>query len=444
MLERDAVAQQSLHGRNAPSCRNSFAVTSVIAPRAAATAEQAAAGKLVRVNPTLVALAFGNFVIGTGTLIVAGMLPHLAEGLGVSLPLTGQLITAFAASVFIAAPLLAGATSRYDRRALLAAMQILFLFGHLAAALVSSFVPMLAVRVATSLGAAVFTAQAASTAALLVPAQERGRAIAFVFLGWSVASVFGLPVGSYIGATFGWRAGFAFVAALAALGAAAVWWLVPAGLKVQRVNAAMWRAVLTNSTLLSVLAATALVTAASFSLFGYFVPAASAFLDASPAHVSLLIAALGVMSIVGNTLSARFIDRIGPGNVVLLCLAAVLTGHLLWPWSAGHPLVLAGAVAVWGLGFASGLSAQQARLAALWPAAAPVSIALNSSATYLGQAIGAAGAGVLIAQVPGATGYAALARMSVPLLLAALALSLFASLRRSHNSHGLQVFSSHS
>src|SRR5262245_14365772 len=140
-------------------------------------------------NPTLAALACGNCIIGTGRLIVAGMLPHLAEGLDVSLPVAGQLITAFAVSVAIAAPLLASATSRFDRRALLVAMQILFLFGHLAAALVSSFVPMLAVRVVTSIGAALFTAQAASTAALLVPAQERGRAIAFVFLGWSVASV---------------------------------------------------------------------------------------------------------------------------------------------------------------------------------------------------------------------------------------------------------------
>jgi predicted MFS family arabinose efflux permease len=378
---------------------------------------------------SLLALAFGNFVIGTGTLIVPGMLPQLAEGLGVSLPAAGQLITAFALTVCVAAPLLAGATSRYDRRALLVAMQLLFVAGHVAAALVSSFVPMLVVRMITSLGAAVFTAQAASTAALLVPPQERGRAIAFVFMGWSVAAVLGLPLGAYIGATFGWRDGFAMVAVGAALGAAAVWMLVPSGLKVQRVDGAMWRAILSNSSLLSVIAVTALVTSASFALFGYFVPAVHALINASPEQVSLLLCGLGVMSIVGNTLAARFMDRTGASNVVLWCLGAVLAGHLLWPWSAGHPALLGVAVAVWGLGFAAGLSAQQARLAALAPAHAPVSIALNSSATYLGQAIGAAAAGIVIAQIPGAAGYASLARLSVPLLVAGIGLSLFASFR---------------
>src|SRR5882762_2244688 len=181
----------------------------------------------VTMNRSLAALAFGNFVVGTGTLIVPGMLPHLAESLGVSLPVAGQLITAFAVTICVAAPLLAGATSRYDRRALLVAMQLILFLGHLGAALVSSFMPMLGVRIVAAIGAALFTAQAAATAALLVPPQERGRAIAFVFLGWSASGVLGLPLGSYIGATFGWRAGFGLVAALASIGAAAVWITLP-------------------------------------------------------------------------------------------------------------------------------------------------------------------------------------------------------------------------
>src|SRR6267142_1039950 len=115
-------------------------------------------------NKSLVALCFGNFIIGTGALIVPGMLPVLAEGLEVTLPVAGQLITAFAFTVCISAPLLAGATSRFDRRKLLASMQLLYVAGHLAAALLSSFAPLLAVRVITSFGAALFTAQAAATA----------------------------------------------------------------------------------------------------------------------------------------------------------------------------------------------------------------------------------------------------------------------------------------
>src|SRR5258706_4570955 len=197
--------------RGRRSCAKASSVTGPRAKKGAANEWRAPicdSSSTVTTNRSLAALAFGNFVVGTGTLIVPGLLPYLAESLGVSLPVAGHLITAFAVTICIAAPLLAGATSRYDRRALLVAMQLILLFGHLGAALVSSFVPMLGVRIVTAIGAALFTAQAAATAALLVPPQERGRAIAFVFLGWSVSGVLGLPLGSYIGATFGWRAGF--------------------------------------------------------------------------------------------------------------------------------------------------------------------------------------------------------------------------------------------
>ena len=378
----------------------------------------------------LVALGFGNFVIGTGTLIVPGMLPLIAEGIGVSLALAGQLVTAFAAAVCFGAPLLAGVTGRYDRRSLLAATLLLFALGHLAAALASSFLPMLAARVVASAGAALFTAQAAATAALLVPQQARGRAIAFVFLGWSLALVVGLPLGAYAGATWGWRAGFALVAAGAALGAAAVWTLVPTGLRVKPVDGAMWRAIVTNPALVSVFAVSALLMAAAFSLFSYLVPALRAFVDASPEAISLLLAAFGVMGIVGNLLAARFMDRLGAANVVLFGLLAMLAGHLLWPWSQGMLAVLVAALLAWGLGGFASVSAQQARLMSLSPALASGSIALNSSAVYLGQAVGGAAGGILIAHVPGSAGYASLSWLSVPMLLAAIGLSLLFSASR--------------
>ena len=380
--------------------------------------------------PALAALTFGNFVIGTGTLIVPGMLPELAEGIGVSLPLAGQLVTAFAAGVCLGAPLLAGATSRYDRRSLLTLTLILFAVGHLVAAAVSSFVPMLATRVITSAGAALFTAQAAATAALLAAPQARGRAIAFVFMGWSLAAVVGLPLGAYVSATWGWREGFILLAAASAAAAVAVWTLIPGQLRVPLVDRAVWRAILTNPSLVSVLAVSALSMAAAFGLFSYLVPALRAFIDASPGTISLLLAGFGVMGIAGNMLAARFMDRLGPGRVVLFGLAAMLTGHLLWPWSVGAVAVLVLALLAWGLGGFAAVSAQQARIASLAPAQASASIALNSSAVYLGQAVGSAAGGILIAHVPGSAGYASLSWVTVPLLLAAIGVSLLVSARQ--------------
>ncbi|HWI35713.1 MAG TPA: MFS transporter, partial [Burkholderiales bacterium] len=252
----------------------------------------------MRRRTSLVALAFGNFVIGTGTLAVPGMLPLLAEGIGVPLALAGQLVTVFAVAVCFGAPLLAGATSRLDRRNLLVATQLLFALGHLAAALVSSFAPMLAARVLSAGGAALFSAQAAATAALLVPPAARGRAIGIVFLGWTLAAVIGLPFAAYVGAAFGWRTGFAIIAAGGALAAASVWALVPRGLRVQPLDRAAWRAIFTNPQLVSVLAVTALLTSAGWTVFVYLVPALHALVGASPEAISLLLAAFGAMGIV--------------------------------------------------------------------------------------------------------------------------------------------------
>jgi predicted MFS family arabinose efflux permease len=386
-----------------------------------------------RTAPSLWALCLGNFVIGTGTLIVPGMLPSLAEGLDVSLPLAAQLITAFAAAVCIGAPLLATATSRFDRRALLAATLALYFFGHLAAALASSLPALFAARVASSAGAALYTAQAAATAALLVPPERRGRAIAFVFLGWSVASVAGVPLGAFVGATWGWRAGFAVVSAASLAAAAALWLVLPAGLHVKPADASMWRAIARDRSLLATLGVTALFMAATFSLFSYLVPAAHAFVDASPALVSALLAGFGIAAVAGNALAARYMDRVGAANVVVLCLALMAASHLLWPLTQGHVALLVVAVLLWGIGGFAANSAQQARLVAIAPAQASVSISLNTSAVFLGQAAGAAAASFLVAHLPGPAGFAAIPAISVPLIAAGIGLSLLASLRmRSH------------
>ena len=376
---------------------------------------------------SLVALCFGNFIIGTGTLIVPGMLPALAEGLEVTLPVAGQLISAFAFTVCLSAPLLAGATSRFDRRKLLFSMQVLYVAGHLAAAALSSFAPMLFARVLTSFGAALFTAQAAATAALLVPPERRGRAIAFVFLGWSIASVIGVSLGAYVAAKIGWRYGYLLVAAGAAIAAAGVWLYVPPGLRVQPVDARTWKAILGNRKLLSVVGVTFLQSAPQFVILAYIVAATIAFVGASPEALTLILAGFGAVGVLGNVLAARYMDKLGAPNVVMAAMLSMLVAHLLWPWSAGSLALYVVVLFLWGIGCFSANGAQQARLAALAPQFTTVSVALNSSALYLGQAAGPAIGGLILAQAavqpPPVETYQSLAWVSVPLFLAAIALS---------------------
>jgi len=383
----------------------------------------------------LLALCFGNFIIGTGTMIVPGMLPAIAEGLNVSLPAAGQLITVFAVSIGITAPILSGATSRYDRRLLLVAIMLLYFVGHLVSALISSHALMMVVRAITAISAGLYVAQAASAAALLVPPEERGRTMAFVFLGWSIAAVFGLPAGAYVGATLGWRVGFGLVAAGCLISAIWLWITLPSGLRVTPIDRAMWGKLFRHPSVLLVASVTIFIVAGQFVIFPFFVAGAIALVGATPFQVSVLLAIYGVFGLLGNLVSGRLCDRLGAPRVVMAMLVFLLVSQFIWTGSQGVYLLMALSMAVLGIGSFSSNSSQQVRLATLAPELASVTIAFNSSAVYIGQAVGTSVASVILAQMSGAEGYAALGWGAAVLTLLAMALSWFASRRSRRAVH---------
>ncbi len=377
----------------------------------------------------LLALCFGNFIIGTGTMIVPGMLPALAEGLNVSLPVAGQLVTVFAISIGITAPILSGATSRYDRRLLLVGIMLLYFVGHLVSALVSSHTVMMVVRGITAISAGLYVAQAASAAALLVPSEDRGRTMAFVFLGWSIAAVFGLPAGAYVGATLGWRTGFELVAAGCLISAIWLWFALPSGLRVTPIDRAMWGRLFRHPSVLLVASVTIFITAGQFVIFPYFVAGAIALVQATPLKVSILLATYGVFGLAGNLVSGRLCDRLGAQRVVMGMLVFLMASQFIWTSSQGVYMLMALSMAVLGIGSFSSNSSQQVRLATLAPELASVTIAFNSSAVYIGQAVGTSVASVILARMSGAEAYAALGWGAASMTLLAMAVSWFASVR---------------
>ena len=382
-------------------------------------------------NSRLLVLCFGNFIIGTGTLIVPGMLPALAHGLGVNVPVAAQLITAFALTVCVTAPPLAALTACFDRRALLVVVQLLFAAGHFASAFASSLQELMVLRVLSSVGAALFTAQAASTAALLVPTERRGSAIAFVFVGWSIASVVGMPLGAYVSETAGWPAGFLVVAGGALLAAAAVHLTIPRGLMIVPIGRAMWASLFTNRRLMLAVAVTAIQAAAQFTVLSFLVPSFKTLFDASPETISILLVAFGATGVAGNIIGARLVDRIGAAKVTLLGLISMLTAHVLWLIVPGSWTLLIAFLLLWGIGCFATNSAQQARLVMLSPPHAPVSVAMNSSAMYFGQAVGTAAGAAVLAGIAGASAYTALAFISIPLFVVSIAVSLLADRKTS-------------
>jgi DHA1 family inner membrane transport protein len=365
------------------------------------------------------ALLAGNFAIGCGVMVVPGSLNDITESLQVSVAVAGQLISVAAVAMAVGAPTLAALLGGMDRRVLLTLALVWYALGHAASALMPGYAALLPVRVLSVLGAAVFTPQAATAMNVMAPPEQRGRYMTFIFLGWSFASVLGMPLHAWIGETFGWRWAFALVAVLAAGAAVAVWRTVPSGVKPPPLSLRGWGQVLSKPALMGLVAITVLSGAGQFTVFSYMAPYYKQVLGADATAVSLLFMWFGVFGLLGNILLTRFIDRRGAAFCVNLGLASITLALLIWPL-AGSLALMAVVIVPWGLGTFSSNSAQQARLAAAEPASASALLALNTSAIYVGQAIGAAAGGAMLA----ASGFGSLNWVALGFMAVAITLSL--------------------
>jgi predicted MFS family arabinose efflux permease len=344
------------------------------------------------------ALMVGNFVIGTGVMVVPGTLNDISTSLGVSIPQAGQLITAAAILMGVGAPLFATLVAGWDRRRLLAWSLVWYGLLHVACALAPNYAALMPLRVLAVIAPAVFTPQAAASVGLLVPDHQRGRAIPSVFLGWSVASVMGMPLSAWIGGELGWRWAFGLVALLSMASGLWVWRAMPDGIRPAALSRQSWGITLGSAPLMLTVGVTLLFAFGQFTLFSYFAPYFAQTLGLGGAGLSLLFLWFGAFGLLGNVLVTRWIDRTGAARAVLLTLGLISLSLLLWPLGRGSWWLQALVVVPWALGCFSANSAQQARLVHQSPVLAPATVALNTSAMYGGQALGAALGGLLIAQ----------------------------------------------
>ena len=370
-------------------------------------------------------LMFGNFVIGCGVMVVVGTLTDISRSLEVSVSVAGQLVAAAAIVMCFGAPLLVSWVGALDRRKLLAASLAWYAIGHVLCGLMPSYAALLPMRAVTVLGAAVFTPQAAAAIGAMTPPAERGGAITFIFIGWSIASVVGMPLSAWMGDAFGWRSAFFAIAALGAV--AAVWVLatVPANVRPATLTLAAWRSAFASPVLMAIVIVTALAGAGQFTLFSYFAPYFKTVIGAGTSEVTLLFVWFGAFGVVGNALASRYVDRFGADRAVGFALVLMAVSLIAWPW-ATNGMVAAIVLVPWALACFSTQSMQQARLGAAAPLLAPALMALNTSAIYLGQAAGASSGGWLIAH----HGYGPLSTAGVVWLAAAIVLSAWASRAR--------------
>ena len=347
-------------------------------------------------------LALGSFTISTEGFVISSLLPDIAGDAGISIPLAGTLITAFALAYAIGTPILATLTGEWDRRRVILWTLVFFVIGNLVAALSSSFELLLIARIIMALSSGLFAATAQGTAVALVDDHHRARAIAVVVSGTTVAVALGAPLGALVAAFAGWRGTFFAIAGLGALVGAILWYRLPRGIVGTRLPLRRRLAAALRPGVLPILFTTALALIGAFSVFSYIAPLAIQSGGLSPIALPGMLLAFGVGAVIGNIAGGQAADRFGATRTVgwSLALSAAMLVMLsvvptFLPQHLAGPVLIAMMVP-WGMVGWAFPPAQASRIIKLAPDAAPIVLSLNASALYLGVALGAVVGGAVL------------------------------------------------
>jgi MFS transporter, DHA1 family, inner membrane transport protein len=277
----------------------------------------------------LVTLTLATFVIGSSELMIQGLLPEVARGLGVAIPAAGLLITAYAFGVTFGSPLVTLLTLRMGRKAALLALMAVFAAAHVACAMAPSYGALLAARVAASLCHGAFVATASVVAVGIAPENRRASAVSLVWSGFAASNILGVPAGTALGQAFGWRSTFWTVAAIAAASLAAMAALLPDAGKADDPRVAReFRAVARPQVLLTLVLA-ALLLASGHSVFTFIAPLLEETAGAAASAVPGYLFAFGVGGVIGMQIGGRFADRNALAALMAVCAANVAVSLVL-------------------------------------------------------------------------------------------------------------------
>jgi DHA1 family inner membrane transport protein len=367
----------------------------------------------------LYALTVGAFGIGVTEFVIMGLLMQVSSDLGVSIPQAGLLMTGYALGVFVGAPILTIATRRLPRKTTLLVLMAIFTIGNVAAALAPTYGLLMAARIVTALAHGTFFGVGSLVAVSLVPPQRKASAIAIMFTGLTLATLLGVPFGSWLGLAFGWRSTFWAVGAIGLVAFAVLAALVPREKDVAEPAPLREEfAVLARPQVQMGLVMTVLGFGGVFAVFTYIQPILTELAGFSKEAVSPILLVFGAGLVGGNLVGGRWADKaLAPA---LLGTLAILTVVLVASAFGFHDRIGA-VVAAFGLGaaaFATVAPLQMRVLSQAGGAGQGLASSLNIAAFNLGNAFGAWLGGAVIAHGPGLA--------AVPLVAAAVPLSALA------------------
>lgn len=341
-------------------------------------------------------LSAGNFAIGMGAFVVIGILEPVTKTYAISSADAGWMMTSYAIAYAVGSPIGVALTGTLQRRTVLLAGMMIFAVASLLSAGADSLLTLCGYRVLAAFGAGIFTPVSAGVALSSGDPANQGRDLSRVLFGLTLSQVMGVPVGSFLGYTYGWPVAFLLVTTLSVICALLIYHLVPRKMPFQ-VNTltTLGHSLLDWRSLLSVLF-TASFLGAIYILFTYFAPLLETRMGYQRNGVTIVLLAFGIGAVIGNFLGGKLSDRFGPFETLcFLCVMQIIALFFLGflPFS-GFILVIL--VVLWSMFGWSFMVAQQSRLVRQTPERQNVVLSLNAASVYLGAAIGSAIGGALI------------------------------------------------
>jgi predicted MFS family arabinose efflux permease len=360
-------------------------------------------------------MALGAFAIGTEGFMIAPLLPRLAGDLKVSVAEAGQLVTVFALTYALSSPILTALTGALNRRRLLVFSMIGFAAANGVAFAARDYWMLMGARVLLAVAAGLYSPNANALAGALVSAERRGSALAIVSGGTSIAVALGVPLGSMVGAKFGWRAMFVGVGVLALIATlgllAGLARDVGSKLHVSSLRERI--GVIRQPGVLRTLLVTTLWATGAYTVYTYIATFLHATAGIEGAYLSAVLFVWGLSAAIGIFAGGTLTDRHGPQPVIVLGLALTalafaslsVSATLLSQAVAVAPVMVA--IVVWGLSAWAFFPAQQTRLIGVAGIrVAPIVLSLNASFMFLGFSLGAALGSVTLAYAtPSALGW---------------------------------------
>ncbi|MBV8872088.1 MAG: MFS transporter [Metakosakonia sp.] len=355
----------------------------------------------MKINFPLLALAIGAFGIGTTEFSPMGLLPVIAQGVDVSIPAAGMLISAYAIGVMVGAPLMTLLLSHRARRNALVFLMAIFTLGNVLSALSPDYTTLMLSRIITSLNHGAFFGLGSVVAASVVAKEKQASAVATMFMGLTIANIGGVPAATWLGGAIGWRMSFLATAGLGVIAMVSLYFSLPKGSAGERPDLRKELAVLMRPQVVSALLTTVLGAGAMFTLYTYISPVLHRITDATPAFITAMLVLVGVGFSIGNYLGGKLADRSVTATLkgFLLLLIVIMVAI---PWLARSEIGAAISMVIWGAATFAVVPPLQMRVMRVAHEAPGLSSSVNIGAFNLGNALGAAAGGAVIS---GGLGY---------------------------------------